>query len=118
MLNSLLLLVLAAAQAAPKAETMPGLMRTEQTTADLGRLGDAVGHAAIGSLKLQALTPVELKVLEEVSSKTAVSGMPVRLALAHPLYFSPELGIPEGTEVEGVVIHAAKAGMGGSPANC
>ena len=65
------------------------------------------------SAKLPALTAVELKVLDEVTSKTAVSGMPVRLALARPLYVNGELGIPEGTAVEGVVIHAAKGGMGG-----
>jgi hypothetical protein len=65
------------------------------------------------SVKLPALTAVELKLLDEVTSKTAVSGMPVRLALARPLYVNGELGVPEGTAVEGVVIHAAKGGMGG-----
>lgn len=62
---------------------------------------------------LAALTPLELTVLDETSSKTAVPGAAVRLALASPLYVSNELGLPEGTPVEGVVIHAAKPGMGG-----
>ena len=51
--------------------------------------------------------------VEEVSSKTAISGQPVRLALASPLYITAELGLPAGTPVEGTVIHAAKGGMGG-----
>jgi hypothetical protein len=62
---------------------------------------------------LAALTPIELTVLDETSSKTAIPGAPVRLALASPLYVSTELGLPAGTAVEGVVIHAAKPGMGG-----
>ena len=64
-------------------------------------------------IKLPALSGVSLKVLEEMSSKTAVPGHAVRLALASPLYLAPELGLPAGTPVEGVVIHAAKGGMGG-----
>lgn len=70
--------------------------------------------ASVGaSIRLPALTAVELKVLDELTSKTAISGMPVRLALSRPLYVGPGLGIPEGAEAEGVVIHAAKGGMGG-----
>lgn len=64
-------------------------------------------------VRLPALTGVSLRVLDEVTSKTAVIGAPVRLALARPLYVTSELGIPAGTPVEGVVIHAAKGGMGG-----
>jgi hypothetical protein len=64
-------------------------------------------------IKLPALSGVSLKVLEEVSSKTAVPGQPVRLALASPLYITSELGLATDTPVEGVVIHAAKGGMGG-----
>jgi hypothetical protein len=69
--------------------------------------------AAPTELKLPALTIVELRVLDEVTSKAALPGQSIRLALARPLYFTPELGLPEGTPVEGVVIHAAKGGMGG-----
>jgi hypothetical protein len=64
-------------------------------------------------IRLPALTGIGLRVLDEVTSKTAVIGAPVRLALARPLYVTPELGLPAGTPVEGVVIHAAKGGMGG-----
>lgn len=69
--------------------------------------------AAPSVVKLPALAGVSLRVVEEVSSKTAVIGAPVHLALARPLYVSQDLGLPAGTPVEGVVIHAAKGGMGG-----
>ncbi|MDP9422659.1 MAG: hypothetical protein M3Q19_07485 [Pseudomonadota bacterium] len=62
---------------------------------------------------MPSLTGVSLVVVDEVSSKTAVTGAPVQLRLARPLYVTPELGVPAGTPVEGVVIHAAKGGMGG-----
>jgi hypothetical protein len=65
------------------------------------------------TINLPALTIVELTVLDEVSSKTAISGQPVRLALASPLYVTSDLGLPARTLVEGFVIHAAKGGMGG-----
>lgn len=65
------------------------------------------------SAPLPALSVVELTVIDEVSSKTAVTGQPVKLALAEPLYVTDDLGLPAGTPVEGVVIHAARGGMGG-----
>jgi hypothetical protein len=65
--------------------------------------------------RLPALMLVELVLLEEVSSKTAHSGMSVRLALAQPLYVTDSLGLPAGTPVEGLVIHAAAKGMAGKP---
>ena len=73
----------------------------------------ALQPAQPATIILPALTVIELRVLDEVSSKTAVTGAPIRLALARPLYLMPELGLPAGTPVEGVVIHAAKGGMGG-----
>src|SRR4029450_11211128 len=69
--------------------------------------------AAPKMIKLPALAGVSLRVLEEVTSKTAVIGAPVHLALAKPLYVTQDLGLPAGTPVEGIVIHAAKGGMGG-----
>lgn len=65
------------------------------------------------TFRLPALTKVELTVLDEVSSKTAINGQLVKLALAGPLYITPEYGLPAGTAVAGYVIHAAKGGMGG-----
>lgn len=69
--------------------------------------------AAPTELKLPMLSGVRLLVIDEISSKTAVTGDPVKLRLARPLYVGPQLGLPAGTPVEGVVIHAAKGGMGG-----
>ena len=68
---------------------------------------------APADLKLPALSVVELTVVDEVSSKTAITGQPVKLALASPLYLTSDLGLPAGTPVEGVVIHSARPGMGG-----
>jgi len=68
---------------------------------------------APADLKLPALTVVELTVVAEVSSKTAITGQPIRLALASPLYLTSDLGLPAGTPVEGIVIHSARPGMAG-----
>ena len=62
---------------------------------------------------LPALSSVELTVVDEVSSKISKTGDPVKLRLARPLYVTADLGLPEGAPVEGLVIHAAKGGMGG-----
>jgi hypothetical protein len=64
-------------------------------------------------IKLPALTLIEIRILDEVSSKTAFSGQEIQLELAEPLYVTAELGIPAGTTVEGLVIHADRGGMGG-----
>ena len=69
--------------------------------------------AAPASYILPALFAVDLTVVDEVSSKVSRTGDPVKLRLARPLYVTPDLGLPEGTIVEGIVIHAAKGGMGG-----
>ena len=71
------------------------------------------GSRLAATITIPALTPVELRVVDEVSSKTAISGSPVKLVLERTLHVAPDLAIPAGTEVEGVVIHAAKGGMGG-----
>ena len=69
--------------------------------------------AAPSEIILPALSPVNLVVVDEISSKTAVTGAPVQLKLASPIYVTSDLGVPAGTKVEGMVIHAAKGGMGG-----
>ncbi|HVF37320.1 MAG TPA: hypothetical protein VNA29_05195 [Sphingomicrobium sp.] len=61
------------------------------------------------------MTGVQLAVLEELTSKTIATGAPVRMALSYPLHIRGQLGLPAGTPVEGVVIHAAKGGFGGKP---
>lgn len=73
----------------------------------------AASPAAEAKIRLPGLTVIQLRVLDPVTSKTAVAGQAVRLELAKPVYLTPELGLAEGTPVEGIVIHAAKSGMGG-----
>lgn len=91
------------AQAAPTPPSIP--------------IGTDLAPVAVPALpnthNLPTLYPVELIVVNEVSSKLAKAGDPVKLQLARPLYVTSDLGLAEGTLVEGVVIHAAKGGMGG-----
>lgn len=68
---------------------------------------------APASYALPALFPVELTVVDEISSGISRTGDVVKLRLASPLYVTADLGLPEGMVVEGMVIHAAKGGMGG-----
>lgn len=93
----------------PTPPALPLFAQPEEAAA----VADANPPAKPSEIKLLPLTAVSLVVVDEVSSKTAVTGAPVQLRLARPLYVTPELGVPAGTPVEGVVIHAAKGGMGG-----
>ena len=65
------------------------------------------------TLRLPALTPIRLRVIGEVSSKTHVKGDKIVIVLADPLRFSETLAIPAGTRGVAEVIHSAKGGMGG-----
>ena len=65
------------------------------------------------TLRLPALTPVRLRVIGEVSSKTHVKGDKVEIILAEPLRVSATLAIPAGTLGVAEVIHSAQGGMGG-----
>ena len=69
--------------------------------------------AATSFVRLPALTPLRLRVIGEVSSKTNVKGDKVVIALVDPLVVSGALTIPAGTRGVAEVIHAAKGGMGG-----
>ena len=64
-------------------------------------------------VRLPALTPLRLRVIGEVSSKTHVKGDKVEIVLADALVISPALTIPAGTRGLAEVIHSAKGGMGG-----
>ena len=97
----------------PAASVTPEAPVSSPADAGPAATPEASASAAPATIKLPALTGLELVVVEEVTSKTAVTGMPVQLRLSRPLYVAAELGIPAGTPVEGVVIHAAKGGMGG-----
>jgi len=68
---------------------------------------------APATLRLPALTPLRLRVIGEVSSKTHVNGDKVQIVLAEPLRLSETLAIPAGTPGVAEVIHSSKGGMGG-----
>lgn len=65
------------------------------------------------TLRLPALTPMRLRVIGEISSKTHVKGDKIVIVLAEPLRFGETLAIPAGTRGVAEVIHSAKGGMGG-----
>ena len=64
-------------------------------------------------VRLPALTPLRLRVVGEVSSKTHFKGDKVAIVLAEALRLSDTLVIPAGTRGVAEVIHSAKGGMGG-----
>lgn len=72
-----------------------------------------VAAVAATTLHLPALTPMRLRVVGEVSSKTHVKGDKVKIILADALKLSDTLVIPAGTPGLAEVIHSSKAGMGG-----
>ncbi len=65
------------------------------------------------TLRLPALTPVRLRVIGEVSSKTHVKGDKVEIILAEPLRVSATLAIPAGSLGVAEVIHSAQGGKAG-----
>ena len=65
------------------------------------------------SVRLPALTPLRLRVVGEVSSKTHQVGQKVTIVLAQALPVSDSLAIRAGTTGIAEVIHVSKPGMGG-----
>src|SRR4051812_8797211 len=62
-----------------------------------------------------ALTMVEVKLEEPLSSKTNHTGDRFRLTIVNDVYVGEALAIPAGSAGEGEVVHAAPAGLGGKP---
>ena len=60
-----------------------------------------------------AMTPVYVKLDEEVSSKRHKTGDRFRILVAEDVRIGEHVVIPAGAAGEGEVIHAAKAGLGG-----
>lgn len=73
----------------------------------------ATAEPAPRMVRLPALTPLRLRVVGEVSSKTHFKGDKVAIVLAEALRLSDTLVIPAGTRGVAEVIHSAKGGMGG-----
>lgn len=62
-----------------------------------------------------ALTRVEVKLEEQISSKTNHTGDSFELTINKDVYIGDFLAIPAGSTGEGEVVHAAPAGLGGKP---
>lgn len=62
-----------------------------------------------------ALTPVYVRVDEELSSKIHKAGDRFRIVIAEDVRVNGAIVIRAGSEGEGEVIHAAKSSMGGKP---
>ncbi|HEY7811337.1 MAG TPA: hypothetical protein VIA98_13280 [Allosphingosinicella sp.] len=60
-----------------------------------------------------ALTPIEIEIGEDLSSKSSKARDSFRFTLAEPLMSGDQLVAPAGTPGVGEVVHAAKAGIGG-----
>jgi hypothetical protein len=61
-------------------------------------------------------TEIHLRLLEAVASNTHERGTKFKLEVAEPLVLDAALIVPAGSQAYGEVIHAAKPGMGGKPA--
>lgn len=64
---------------------------------------------------IPALTPVDLRVEENLMSNTAKIGQEFDIVLASPIFLPNGLAIPAGTPGRGWVIHASKSALGGKP---
>ena len=69
--------------------------------------------SANGLVTVPALTPVIVRIEDEISSKTNKSGDRFRITVAEDVRVGDAVVIPAGSVGEGEVIHAAKRGAGG-----
>ena len=69
--------------------------------------------AASGCCTIPARTPLEIEIVERVSSKANRPGDRFAIRLAEPLLIDGQVLIPAGTAGVGEVVHAAKGGAGG-----
>ena len=65
--------------------------------------------------RVPAMTPVYVKIDQEISSKLNKAGDRFRIVVAEDVRIGEQIVIPAGTGGEGEVIHAAKSSMGGKP---
>jgi hypothetical protein len=77
---------------------------------------DSVGTAARPFLTVPALTPVFVRLAEEVSTRMHKPGDRFRIAVAEDVRIGDAVVIPAGCVGEGEVIDAAKPGFGGKAA--
>lgn len=70
---------------------------------------------AAGELQVPALTPIEIAVDAELGSKISTSGQMFPLHLASAIIVDGKEIVPAGTQGQGEVVHAKKAGGSGAP---
>jgi hypothetical protein len=68
-----------------------------------------------GRMMLPAMTPVYIKIGQEVSSKKNKAGERYPIVLAEDVRVDGQVVIPAGAAGEGEVVHAARSSMGGKP---
>ncbi len=73
---------------------------------------EAAGEPS-GLVTVPALTPVIVRLDEEISSKTSKSGDRFKITVAEDVRVGESVVIPAGSVGEGEVVHAAKRGAGG-----
>lgn len=112
---SLIALLLGAAdpQAVPPSEPSSELPLTESSSASDSPIPEAPPPTA--RLRLPAMTPVYVKLGQEMASNRNKSGDRFPLVVAEDVRVGESVVIPAGTPGEGEVIHAAKSGGGGKP---
>ena len=66
-------------------------------------------------MRVPALTPVYVKIDEEISSKRNKTGERFRIVVAEDVVLADRVVIPAGAAGEGEIIHAARSGVGGKP---
>jgi hypothetical protein len=74
---------------------------------------EAIDNSASALLAVPALTPVLVRIEDEISSKTNKMGDRFRITVAEDVRVGDAVVIPVGSTGEGEVIHAARPGAGG-----
>ncbi len=74
---------------------------------------EVASESASALLTVPALTPVMIRIDEEISSRTNKMGDRFRIMVAEDVRVGDAVVIPAGSAGEGEVIHAAKPGAGG-----
>lgn len=69
--------------------------------------------AAVGAVRVPAMTPVEFEFARALSSKTSKIDEMFPLRLAVPIVINGVIAVPAGASGEGQIVHAAKAGGAG-----
>lgn len=74
---------------------------------------EALDVAGVPGVAIPALTPVKVRIMSAMDSKTAAIGACFPIALADPIIIDGAVLVPAGAKGMGQVVHAAKARAGG-----